>query len=60
MEYTKGDLVLVRVSYSPNVPKEYAIVRNQVFNSIEVKFIQTGKVMIYLKRFITPVAMESK
>ena len=60
MEYTKGDLVLVRVSYSPNVPKEYAIVRNQVFNSIEVKFIQTGKVMIYLKRFIAPVAVESK
>ena len=60
MEYTKGDLVLVQTSYSPNVPKEYAIVRNQVFNSIEVKFIQTGKVMIYLKRFITPVAVEIK
>ena len=55
MKYTKGDLVLVRVSYSPNVPKEYAIVRNQVFNSIEVKFIQCGTVMVYLKRFIIPV-----
>ncbi len=60
MEYTKGDLVLVMTSYNPNVPKEYAIVRNQVFNSIEVKFIQCGTVMIYLKRFITPVTKESK
>ena len=60
MEYKKGDLVLVRVSYSPNVPKEYAIVQSQCFNSIKVKFIQCGTVMSYLKRFITPVTVESK
>ena len=60
MEYKKDDLVLVQVSYDPKVPKEYAIVRNQVFNSIEVRFIQCGTVMIYLKDFITPVTVESK
>tara|TARA_B100000900_G_scaffold290254_1_gene249100 strand:- start:118 stop:300 length:183 start_codon:yes stop_codon:yes gene_type:complete len=60
MEYTKGDLVLVMTSYSPNVPKEYAIVQSQCFNSIKVKFMQTGEVMVYLKRFITPVTVESK
>ena len=58
MEYTKGDLVLVMTSYSPNVPKEYAIVQSQCFNSIKVKFVQCGTVMNYLKRFITPVATE--
>ena len=60
MEYTKGDLVLVQTSYSPKVRKEYAIVQSQCFNSIKVKFIQCGTVMIYLKRFITPVTKESK
>ena len=57
MQYTKGDLVLVRTSYDPKVPKEYAIVQNQTFNSIKVKFM-TGEDMVYLKRFITPVTAE--
>ena len=52
--YKKGDLVLVQVCYGKN-PKEYAIVQSQYFNSIEVKFIQTGEVKSYLKDFITPV-----
>ena len=58
MEYTKGDLVLVQTSYNTKVRKKYAIVQNQHFNSIKVKFMQTGKVKYYLKDFITPVATE--
>jgi hypothetical protein len=60
MKYKKGDLVLVQVSYDPRVPKEYAIVENLIFNSIDVKFIPTQRRGIYLKDFITPVTAESK
>ena len=60
MKYKKGDLVLVQVSYDPRVPKEYAIVENLIFNSIEVKFILTHNRGSYLKDFITPVTVESK
>ena len=52
--YKKGDLVLVQKQWGKE-PKEYAIVQTQYFNSIKVKFIQTGEVKSYLKRFITPV-----
>jgi len=58
MEYTKGDLVLVQTSYENEMRKKYAIVLEQVYNSVKVKFMQTGEVMVYLKRFITPVATE--
>ena len=56
MEYTKGDLVLVQTSYEnkENRP-QYAIVQNETFNAIKVKFMQCGTVKVYLKRFITPV-----
>ena len=54
MKYNKGDLVLVQTSFAKD-RKEYAIVQNQYFNSIKVKFIQTGEVKSYLKDFITPV-----
>ena len=60
MKYKKGDLVLVQVNYDPKVPKEYAIVENLIFNSIDVKFISTQRRGIYLKDFITPVTAESK
>ena len=58
MKYTKGDLVLVQTSYNTKLRKKYAIVLNQYFNSIKVKFMQTGKVKSYLIGFITPVAVE--
>ena len=58
MKYTKGDLVLVMTSYDPNVPEEYAIVQSQYFNSVKVKFMQTGEVKSYLRGWITPVATE--
>ena len=58
MEYTKGDLVLVQTSYNTNLRKKYAIVLNQYFNSIKVKFVQTGKVKSYLKEYITSVTTE--
>ena len=54
MKYNKGDLVLVRTSFAKD-GKEYAIVQTQYFNSIKVKFIQTGEVKSYLKDYITPV-----
>lgn len=54
MKYNKGDLVLVQKRWGKE-PKEYAIVQTQYFNSIKVKFIQTGEVKSYLKDFITPV-----
>ena len=54
MEHTKGDLVLVQTSFNRKVPKKYAIVQSQYFNSIKVKFM-TGEVNSYPKRFITPV-----
>ena len=55
MEHTKGDLVLVQTSYNTKLRKKYAIVQSHYFNSIKVKFIQTGEVKSYLKDFITPV-----
>ena len=58
MKYTKGDLVLVQTSYNTDLRKKYAIVQSQFFNSIKVKFMQTGEVKSYLKDFVTPVAME--
>jgi hypothetical protein len=58
MEYTKGDLVLVQTSYNTDLRMKYAIVQSQYFNSIKVKFVQTGEVKSYLKGFITPVATE--
>ena len=54
MKYNKGDLVLVQKRWGKE-PKEYAIVQTQYFNSIKVKFIQTGEVKSYLKDYITPV-----
>ena len=60
MKYTKGDLVLVQTSYNTKLRKKYAIVQSQHFNSIKVKFMQTGEVKDYLKDFITPVATETK
>jgi hypothetical protein len=58
MKYTKGDLVLVQTSYDLEIPKKYAIVQIQYFNSIKVKFIQTGKIGRYLKGYVTPVTTE--
>jgi|TARA_E500000318_G_C3431527_1_gene161308 hypothetical protein len=58
MKYTKGDLVLVQTSYNTDLRKKYAIVQSQFFNSIKVKFMQTGEVKSYLKDFITPVTAE--
>ena len=58
MEYTKGDLVLVQTSYNTKLRKKYAIVLNQYFNSIKVKFMQTGEVKNYLVGWVTPVAVE--
>ena len=55
MEYTKGDLVLVQTSYENKKRPQYAIVQTQTFNAIKVKFLQTGEVKSYLKRFVTPV-----
>ena len=55
MEYTKDDLVLVQTSYGNKERLQYAIVQSQYFNVIKVKFMQTGEVKSYLKRFITPV-----
>ena len=60
MKYTKGDLVLVQTSYNTKVRKKYAIVQSQYLNSIRVKFMQTGKVKVYLKDFVIPVATEIK
>ena len=60
MKYTKGDLVLVQTSYNTKVCKKYAIVQSQYLNSIRVKFMQTGKVKVYLKDFVIPVATEIK
>ena len=58
MEYTKGDLVLVQTSYNTDLRMKYAIVLEQVFNSVKVKFMQTGEVKNYLIGWITPVATE--
>ena len=60
MEYTKGDLVLVQTSYNTDLRKKYAIVQSQCFNSVKVKFMQTGEVKSYLIGWVTPVATESK
>ena len=61
MEYRKGDLVLVQTSFwmcDLGKHLKYAIVQSQYYNSIKVKFIQTGEVKSYLKDFITPVTVE--
>lgn len=58
MEYTKGDLVLVQTSYNTKLRKKYAIVLGQVFNSVKVKFMQTGEVKSYLSGWVTPVTAE--
>ena len=60
MEYTKGDLVLVQTSYNTDLRKKYAIVQSQYFNSVKVKFMQTGEVKNYLIGWVTPVTKESK
>ena len=60
MKYTKGDLVLVQTSFNLDLRKKYAIVQSQYFNSIKVKFVQTGEVKSYVKSYITPVATETK
>ena len=58
MEYTKGDLVLVQTSYNTDLRKKYAIVQSQHFNSVKVKFMQTGEVKSYLIGWVTPVSTE--
>jgi len=52
-----GDLVLVQ-GFSTKRRKKFAIVLSQHFESIKVKFVQTGKVQDYLKCYITPVTAE--
>ncbi len=52
-----GDLVLVQ-GFSTKRRKKFAIVLNQHFESIKVKFVQTGIVRDYLKCYITPVTAE--
>jgi hypothetical protein len=59
MEYTKGDLVLVQTSYNTKLRKKFAIVQSQYFNSIKVKFVQTGEVKSYVKQWLTPVTAET-
>ena len=54
-----GDLVLVQ-GFSTKRRKKFAIVLNQYFESIKVKFVQTGIVRDYLKCYITPVTAETK
>jgi hypothetical protein len=54
-----GDLVLVQ-GFSTKRRKKFAIVLNQHFESIKVKFVQTGIVRDYLKCYITPVTAETK
>ena len=54
-----GDLVLVQ-GFSTKRRKKVAIVLNQHFESIKVKFVQTGIVRDYLKCYITPVTAETK
>jgi hypothetical protein len=54
-----GDLVLVQ-GFSTKRRKKFAIVLNQHFESIKVKFVQTGIVQDYLKCYITPVTAETK
>jgi hypothetical protein len=53
-------LVLVQASFSTKRRKKFAIVLNQHFESIKVKFVQTGIVRDYLKCYITPVTAETK
>ena len=60
MNYKKGELVLVQTSYSPNVPKEYAIVQGQYINAVRVFMAETGKSKVYHQRWLTPVTMELK
>jgi hypothetical protein len=60
MEYTKGDLVLVQTSYNTKLRKKFAIVQSQYFNSIKVKFVQTGEVKSYVKQWLTSVTAETK
>ena len=54
-----GDLVLLQ-GFSTKRRKKFAIVLNQHFESIKVKFVQTGIVRDYLKCYITPVTAETK
>ena len=54
-----GDLVLVQ-GFSTKRRKKFAIVLSQHFESIKVKFVQTGIVRDYLKCYITPVTAETK
>jgi hypothetical protein len=58
--FNVGDLVLVQASFSTKRRKKFAIVLNQHFESIKVKFVQTGIVRDYLKCYITPVTAETK
>ena len=60
MNYKKGELVLVQTSYSPNVPKEYAIVQGQYINAVRVFMAETGKSKVYHQRFLAPVTTELK
>ena len=60
MNYKKGELVLVQTSYSPNVPREYAIVQSQYINAVRVLMTATGKAKVYHQRFLTPVTTELK
>lgn len=57
--FNVGDLVLVQ-GFSTKRRKKFAIVLNQHFESIKVKFVQTGIVRDYLKCYITPVTAETK
>lgn len=57
--FNVGDLVLVQ-GFSTKRCKKFAIVLNQHFESIKVKFVQTGIVQDYLKCYITPVTAETK
>jgi hypothetical protein len=60
MKYREGDLVLVQTSYNTKLRKKYAIVQSQYFNSVKVKFMQTGEIKSYVISFITPVTTEKK
>ena len=60
MNYKKGDLVLVQVSYDTRLRKKYAVVQSQYINAVRVFMAETGKSKVYHQRFLTPVAKESK
>ena len=58
MNYKKGDLVLVQVSYDTRLRKEYAVVQSQYINAVRVFMTETGKSKVYHQRFLTPVITE--